>query len=110
VRLDHLLSKELHRTSSAGVFTGECSVRAGAGGGGPQYLPGVQVRLVLGGGRGLLEKSGNTGQSGSCPWLGMWVGGTLLGPEGTTLWGCRLGRSMARISRVGGVGVGSCGR
>ena len=32
----------------------------------------------------MLEKSGNTGQSGPCPLWGVWVGGTLLGPERTT--------------------------
>jgi hypothetical protein len=55
---------------------------------------------VVGGGRGLLEKSGNTRRFGSsCRVMrGGGVDGTLLGPEGTTRVGCRLGRSMSCIS------------
>jgi hypothetical protein len=84
---------------------------------GPSTSSGMVVTVVVvtvcGGGRGLLEKSGNTRRSGVL--RDGEAGGTLLGPERTTpapvVWGwvCRLeGRSLPCI--LLGVGDGSCGR
>jgi hypothetical protein len=103
VRLDHLLSKELHRTSSAGVFTGECSVRVVLVVEGPSTSPSSESSdsSVLGGGRGLLEKCGIT----KLQCFG--TGSTLLGPERTTgppcggLFVVSKGRSSARLPLVG---------
>jgi hypothetical protein len=111
VRLDHLLSKELHRTPHRVVCAGGCSARHGGAGGGPRYLLVLVLWDRCGGGRGLLEKKWKHRTVRSLL-LDGGVGGTLLGPERTTpRVGCVVsGDGRGRLRLGVGCGLGSCGR